>query len=393
MLRTAFFRNAFLATLVACAAGPFAAWAGDAALISAIEGKKICIASFESATWTPMLGETIPEKTGLEIGPESSMNLVHFGTNSEVTLPAGSRVTVLMAAIEGLASDASQAMLENMPQGLDFEARHQQQVGAVNPQHIAMAPAPAPGKGIAKSPMSPEPSGAGAGSEIAPAQPAPLPETPVTEPISANIPPTADSDAAQKEEMLTRGGGSFNKAADIGDLIAEQQEREQEKLAEIIRSRKSGVPLESNETAIQGHLVSLAVPASRLNGKIGELDTIIATRADTSNRTPSSARVEVPETPGLSTSTWILVDIKFPEKISKADIKFRGTNKRSRSLALAISDKTDVSVSSAVHHEFQGYPAQAAAIWIKLLKQGVVSPEIAAAHLRRLSIAIDAKLR
>ncbi|HNW34771.1 MAG TPA: hypothetical protein PKM25_07565 [Candidatus Ozemobacteraceae bacterium] len=401
MLRTISLRSSFLAAVVAVT-GSFSAWAGDAALISALDGDKLCTATLESATWTPMLGETIPEKTGLEIGPRSTVNLVHFGTNREVTLPEGSRVIVLMQSIEGLATDTKQATLENMPQGLDLEARHQQQVGAVNMQHTAQSPArkTAPG-GSLRSSTPPSSSGAGESAmpSLPPAAPAPAPVSmPVPEerpsPVSEEKPSMASTFEGQKDEMSTRGGTSFMKGNDIDDLMSGNADTNlpQGEVASTLGKQKREREAEQ-AMAIQARTILIAIPAEKLNITIGKLDTIFIAQAVKAGKSPAFSSIEIPEKPGISTGTWILIDIELPADVSTAAVILNGKNKHSTSLGVEFSSKADISVSSAVRSEFQGFPAQAAAIWINLLNRGAVSPEIAAAHLRRLSPAIAAKLR
>jgi len=394
MLRTVSLRNSFLATIVAVS-GSFSVWAGDAALISALEGNKLCTATLENATWTPMLGETIPEKTGLEIGPESKVNLVHFGTNSEVTLLAGSRVTVLMKSIEGLSSDTTQAALENMPQGLDLEARHQQQVGAVNMQHMPQASArkQAPGAAL-KSSIPPLSFDEGAAAPAPAPLPVPAPSVPPQEQMSEAVSAAPQAFETQSEAMPTRGGSPANKGIDFADMITDDAMNKNKSVA--AKERESSMLAASGQStalAVQSRILSVAIPADRLNRKIGTLEKIVVEKVEDAFASPEFTNTAVADKPGISTGTWILAKIILPANVATAVVKLNGKNKSIKSINVEFVNKADITVSSAVRYEFQGLPAQAAAVWINLLNQGAVSPEIAAAHLRRLSTAIDAKLR
>lgn len=359
-MRTFTFRHALQIFVFAVAVGSFAAWAGDAALISAIEGSKACTATLDNATWTPLLGETIPEKTGLDVGANTTVQLVHFGTNKEVTLPAGARVTVLMSDIEGLASGTIQAKLEEMPMGLDLEARHQQQVGAVNMQHMAQTATQKTSRPEEEShpPFSPDHTGA-----------------------AAPPPPPSKAMDIQSRIGLTRGGG-INKGANIDDLKAEISDQNP---ADAARERENAFEERTAAAPVLVRTVSIAVPDGSLTGQIESLTL--------SGNPQSFTSREVADNPGVSTSTWVLADIHLPGSASQADIRLIGPNKREATLTVAYLDTTDTSVAAAVRFEFRGFPAQAAAVWIELLKQKDVSPDIAAAHLRRLAAAIATKLR
>ncbi|HQG28716.1 MAG TPA: hypothetical protein PLY73_09160, partial [Candidatus Ozemobacteraceae bacterium] len=324
------------------------------------------------------LGETIPEKTGLDVGADTTVNLVHFGTNSEVTLPAGARVTVLMNSIEGLASGTSQAKLEEMPQGLDLEARHQQQVGAVNMQHMAQAAPQKVLRAKAEIRPAPEPSGSG------PAAPPP-PPTPVVMPAPAPVtaPDMSEAMDVQKRIGLTRGG-KFNKGADIIDFEEGASAREQ---ANAALEAKIALEEKFDASSALMRTVSIALPVTRLTDRLGRLETL------TISRVPQSfTSRDIADEPGVSTGTWALADVRLLGGDSQADVRLTGPDKREAALTVAFLEDADVSVSTAVRLEFRGFPAQAAAVWIELLKREAVSTEIAAAHLRRLAAAIVAKL-
>jgi len=376
-MRTFTFRHALQLFVFAAAAGSFAAWAGDAALISAIEGNKACTATLDNATWTPLLGETIPEKTGLDVGADTTVNLVHFGTNSEVTLPAGARVTVLMSGIEGLDPEASQAKLEEMPKGLDLEARHQQQVGAVNMQHMAQA-APLKASRLKEEPHPPI-SQAEAGAAAAP----PPPPVAMPAPAPVQTPEMFEALNAQKRIGLTRGR-EFDKGANITDLEAGVSPQEQ---ADALREVKSASEEQTEAAPALVRTISIAIPVTRLTDRLGGLETMTI-----SHLPQAFTSREVADMPGVSTCTWALSDVHLPAGDSQADVRLAGPDKREAALPIAYFDTTDVSVAAAVRFEFRGFPAQAAAVWIELLNREAVSPDIAAAHLRRLAAAIVAKL-
>ncbi len=376
-MRTFTFRHALQIFVFAAAAGSFAAWAGDAAMISAIEGNKACTATLDNATWTPLLGETIPEKTGLDVGADTSVNLVHFGTNSEVTLQAGARVTVLMSGIEGLASVASQAKLEEMPKGLDLEARHQQQVGAVNMQHMAQAAPQKVFRAKAETRPAPEPSGAG------PAVPPPPPPVVMPAPAPVAAPDMLEAMDTQKRIGLTRGG-EFNKGADIIDFEEEASAREQ---ANASLEAKSPPKEQFDASSALMRTVSIAIPVTRLTDRLGRLEALTV-----SSVPQAFTSREVADMPGVSTCTWALSDVHLPAGDTQADVRLTGPDKREAALTVSLIDNADISVSAAVRFEFRGLPAQAAAVWIELLKREAVSPDIAAAHLRRLAAAIVTKL-
>ncbi|HOY68376.1 MAG TPA: hypothetical protein PLP29_15955 [Candidatus Ozemobacteraceae bacterium] len=412
-------RHAFQVFLFAAAAGSFAAWAGDAALISALEGNKTCTASFENATWTPALGETLPEKTGLEVGPDTSVNLVHFGMNSEVTIPAGSRVTILQSGIEGLAADAAQAKLEAMPQGLDLEARHQQQVGAVNPQHIAQM-APARGGLKAARPASPPPPPAAAKPAESQAAPAPAPAMPMSAPapVSEESMPKI-SEAAQEAEPL--GGSTADKFAqsdaatsmETADAGAAEREagnaamqlEKEKKLLEQMKNEsmgaRAGGSAKSGLSALQaiGEEVTrtlspaVALPLDALDRTIGGFGMIVLETSDESLKHPATDRLELTTGPDASLQTWILAEVALPAGEQKGRLTLTGPASATKPLEIAVPETADLAVATAVRLEFRGFPAQAAAVWIKLVRAQKVTPEIASAHLRRLATAIEARLK
>lgn len=404
------FSHALRFFVFAAAAGSIAAWAGDAALISALEGRKTCTAIFENATWTPLLGETIPEKTGLEVGPETTVKLVHFGTNSEVTLPPMSRVTVLLSGIEGLASDTDQAKLEEMPQGLDLEARHQQQVGAVNMQHMAqMAPhrsrvsgAVPPAPAAAPAPVPPPPPPPSPVDDGAPvtepeiAAPAPAAEREETLPTSESSHPMSDNFAASQLDKINKGGGGSNKGMQDWE-DAERATEEYAKAQKGLNAAKSAFEaaqaseVKSQQSALMA--VSIAIPLDRLSTAIGRFDSIEVSKAGEDARHPSSRKIHINDRLKNTITTWVFADITLPAGESEADVTLKGKATGTATITVVADDAAELSVSRAIRLEFRGLPAQAAAVWLKLLDQSAVSREIAAAHLRRLADAIAAKLR
>jgi len=384
-MRTFTFRHALQIFVFAAAAGSFAAWAGDAALISAIEGNS-CTATLENATWTPLLGETIPEKTGLEVGADTSVNLVHFGTNSEVTLPAGSRVTVSMSGIEGLASGTSQAKLEEMPRGLDLEARHQQQVGAVNMQHMAQLP-------LREISKAPEKSLEETSSGIVPASPPP-PAPAQSEKAAA--PEIGDAPVTGPSAMPTTrgGGGAVNEALEDltspagGDTKAYDAAREEFERMKAARTDSQA----AREEAKQAAVLAVAVPLEHLDGMLGGFE-MFDVKADTGIETSLPETTVIYNRQENATSSWILTEITLPVDKTEIDVTVKGKAKAAKPFSVAAIEGTTLSVSTALRLEFKGYPAQAAAVWLKLARADSVSPDIAARHLKRLADAIASKLR
>jgi len=390
-MRTFTFRHALQIFVFAAAAGSFAAWAGDAALISAIDGNKACTATLDNATWTPLLGETIPEKTGLDVGADTTVNLVHFGTNSEVTLPAGARVTVLMSGIEGLASGTNQAKLEEMPKGLDLEARHQQQVGAVNMQHMAQLPQLEKSAAPAKSRATPSAGAIPAAS--VPVPPTSAPAVPEKSAESSTI--SGFSDQVPAVMPATRGGGGaghealneLEAPAEGGKLAYEAAKQEYDEAKAMLQDSQA-----AKEKASPAVVLAVALPLERLNGTIGEFESF-GVKAETGAETSSPERTVIYNSQENATSSWILTEVTLPAGMTESDLTVQGREKAAKLLSIAAIEGTALSVSTALRLEFRGYPAQAAALWIKLAKADIVSPDIAARHLKRLADAIASKLR
>ncbi|MBI3039263.1 hypothetical protein HYY75_09485 [bacterium] len=298
----------------------------DIAMVLEVTGK--VTANFNNEKWEVLAGESLEPEVGLEVPPDGSITLLHLGLNKEISLPQGTTITIRQ---EGFSSDVGQIgkSIDYLPNDLDLDAKSAKQVAAVKMGKIQASSSGA--KSLPPSPATEETKNGQAKDKQGPERP------------SAN-----GYEGGKKHEVSVEQNSSME-VPPAPNIAFPRSFLKNNSLLEngplFFKAKGKQVELADNYSSVSNEWVCFSFPS------------------DYENSLKDSSQIQISS--DEKAKKWVSIDFsRFPE--------IKGSTVRK---ALALESRKAF--------------FQAAALWITLSLEGLVSPEVATKHLKRLEGKVE----